>query len=483
MGTSMKNMKNSISLWEEYGEYVLWSTNFQDNVLKKGRGCRITDVDGNSFIDLESGQICSIVGHNHPYLINKISETMEELLHCGTAFLTKPVFEAAKKMAEIAPGDLKKSIFLSTGAEANECAFRMAKLLTGKQGLVGFTKGYAGLSHTTLAIGGSSNDASLVAPGVLKMLAPSCSNCPVHSAFPKCDFLCLKVSQEFLASHCRDGIAAFVVEPILSAGGMIFPPDGYFKRLQEVVKQFGALLITDEAQTGMGRTGTWFGLENDEVIPDMIVFSKGCGGGFPSAGVIVNDTIASGLLGRFSNFSSHQSDPTAASAISAVIDVIRSEDLLSNVKNIGSYFLSKLEILSNEFGVIKNVRGQGLMIGADANAINGMDEGAVGFVFENLCRLEGVHLKSIHQGKIFRILPPLNISEDDIDEVIDVFAKTMKKIVDDNYDKKDFLSVNTYKLEYEKATSNELNISRVIKKGWQSSPSDLSQWLARKIKK
>jgi 4-aminobutyrate aminotransferase-like enzyme len=478
----MKNMKNSKTLWEEYGEYVLWSTNFQDNILKKGRGCRITDVDDNSFIDLESGQICSIVGHNHPYLINKILETMEELLHCGTAFLSKPVFEAAKKMSEIAPGDLKKSIFLSTGAEANECAFRMAKLLTGKPGLVGFTKGYAGLSHATLAIGGSSNDASLVAPGILKMLSPSCSNCPVGSEFPQCDFLCVTVSQEFLASHCRDGIAAFLVEPILSAGGMIFPPAGYFKRLQEVVKHFGALLITDEAQTGMGRTGKWFGLENDGVIPDMIVFSKGVGGGFPSSGVIVNDTIAAGLLAHFSNFSSHQSDPTSAAAISAVIDVIKSEDLLSNVKHVGSYFVSKLEKLSNEFGVIKNVRGQGLMIGADAGTIKGMDAGTVGLIFENICRLEGVHLKSIHHGKIFRILPPLNISEEDIDEVIEIFAKAMKKIVDGEYDKKDFVSMNTYKLEYEKATSNEINLSRVIKKGWQSSPADISHWLSKKIK-
>jgi 2,2-dialkylglycine decarboxylase (pyruvate) len=476
----MENLKKSLDLWKKHGEFVLMATAYRDNVLAEARGCIITDVDGNSFMDLESGQICSILGHNHPKLMRKISEQIDRLLHHGTGFLSEPIFNAARQMAQVTPGGLKKSIFLSTGAEANECALRIAKAYTGKRGIVGFDKGYAGLTLATLNTGASSQDTSLCVPGTLKIITPDCSQCRVASTFPQCDYLCLRVSEDFLKSHCREEIAAFIFEPVLSAGGMIFPPPGYFVKLQDCARRFGALLISDEAQTGMGRTGRWFGVEHDGIVPDILVFSKGAGGGFPSSGVIVTDTIADGILGNFGNFSSHQSDPVAAAAISAVIEVIEEENLLANAEEVGGYFVSRLNELADKYLIVRSVRGRGLMIGADACALpeQKLSENEVGSAFEYCCRQEGLQLKAIHGGRIFRILPPLTIGRDDVDVVMARFEKAMRRVADGDADPNDISSKNPYSKRLEQARDSRLTLSKVVKKGWETSP---AAW-SRKIK-
>ncbi len=477
----MENLKKSLELWKKDGEFILMATTYRDNILLEGRGCTITDVDGNSYIDLEAGQICSILGHNHPKLMRKISEQMERILHHGTGFLSEPIFDAARQMARVTPGGLKKSVFLSTGAEADECAFRIAKAYTGKRGIVGLDRGYAGLTLATISAGGSSSDTSLAVPGTLKILTPNCSHCCVAATFPQCEYLCLRVSEEFLKSHCRDEIAAFIFEPILSAGGMIYPPPGYFAKLQDCARRFGALLISDEAQTGMGRTGLWFGIEHDGIVPDILVFSKGVGGGFPSSGVIVTDEIAEGVIDRFSNFSSHQSDPVAAAAISAVIEVIEEENLIANAEKVGGYFVSKLSELADKYNVVRSVRGRGLMIGMDACALpdRKLSENEVGTRFEYCCRQEGLQVKAIHGGRIFRILPPLVINNHDVDVIMERFEKAMRRVADGNTDNVDILSKNPYSRRSEQARANKRTLLSVFRKGWETSPAAWSKRLKR----
>jgi len=477
----MPDIRESLALWERYGEYVLMATAYQDRVLARARGSTIVDADGNTLIDLEAGQICSILGHNHPKLMQRLVEQAQEMLHHGTGFLSKPVLEASAKMAEIAPGKLKKSVILSTGAEANECAFRIARYFTGKRGIVGFDKGYSGLTLATMAVGGNSHDASLAVPGALKILTPDCPHCPVATAYPACDFLCASVSQKVLEAHNRDGIAAIVVEPILSSGGIIFPPPGYFKRLYELARHYGALLIADEAQTGMGRTGTWFGIEADGVVPDILVFSKGVGGGFPASGVIVSDEIADRIMDQFGNFSSHQSDPVSAAAISAVIDIIREEGLLARAVQAGERLLGGLRALSEKYSVLGNIRGRGLMIGADALALqaHGLTREESGLTFEFLCREAGVHLKSIHGGAIFRILPALTISDQEIDATLQVFENVMIRLVNEGATGVRRESRNRFTRRLEEVRAEGLTLKRAIRKAWELSPADLYRRVVR----
>jgi 2,2-dialkylglycine decarboxylase (pyruvate) len=481
----MRKIDESLRLWERYGEFILMATPHQDQVLQEARGCTIVDVDGNSLIDLEAGQICSILGHNHPKLIRKIVEQTQTILHHGTAFLSRPVFEAAERMAKIAPGNLKKSIFLSTGAEANECAFRIAKGYTGKRGVVGFDRGYSGLSLATMNAGINSHDTSLSVPGTLKILTPDCLSCPVGSRYPGCDFLCLSASERFLNAHCRGEIAVVVVEPILSAGGMVFPPPGYFQALHQLTRRMGALLISDEAQTGMGRTGHWFGIEHDGVEPDILVFSKGVGGGFPASGVIVTDEIADAILGRFSNFSSHQSDPVAAAAVATVIDIIEEENLIARAEHSGKRLVEGLRALGDKHQLLGNVRGRGLMIGADAKAIptRGLSPEETGRTFERLCREAGVHLKSIHNGTVFRILPPLTISEQEIDTVLDIFEHVARRILEGQVGDLRTASRNSFTKRCEEARAGTLTLGGAVRKVWETSPASWYKRLRRALRR
>jgi 2,2-dialkylglycine decarboxylase (pyruvate) len=468
----MSKINESLKLWERYGEFILMATAHQDRVVQEARGCTIVDVDGNSLIDMEAGQICSILGHNHPKLIRRIVEQTESALHLGTAFLSRPIFEAAEKMARVTPGKLKKSLFLSTGAEANECAFRIAKAYTGKRGIVGFDRGYSGLSLATMSAGINSQETSLAVPGTLKILTPDCRHCPVDSEFPGCDILCLQTSERFLNAHLKDGIAAIVVEPVLSSGGIIFPPPGYFQKLRQLADRLGALLISDEAQTGMGRTGRWFGIEHDGVVPDILVFSKGVGGGFPASGVIVTDEIADGILGRFSNFSSHQSDPVAAAAVAAVIDIIEEEGLIARAERSGNRLVEGLRALADKYPVLGNIRGRGLMIGADANALpaRGWSREETGKAFEFRCGEAGVHLKSIFDGAMFRILPPLTISDDEIDAVLDVFERVSRQMISGENASTRSGSKNPFTKKLEEMRAERLTLKKAMRKAWETSP-------------
>src|SRR5581483_11659834 len=245
MGT---NDKNSLALWEKYGDYLLMAMPYADGLIEEARGCYLRDVDGNEILDLAAGQFCSILGHNHPKLIAKITEQMQRVLHIGTQFLSPVVLEAAAKFADVAPSKkLKKSLFLSTGTEANECAISIAKMFTGKTGVIGISRGYYGLSLTvkslTTIFTQSSNHGDLPrVPDTYNVLAPYCFRCPVHRTFPECNLECLEVSIESgLAGG--DNIAAIIVEPIISAGGMIVPPPGYLKAIKKFAENRGALLI------------------------------------------------------------------------------------------------------------------------------------------------------------------------------------------------------------------------------------------------
>lgn len=480
----MTNLNNSLDLWNKYGEFLLMATAYQDHILKQASGSVICDADNNELIDLEAGQICSILGHCHPELTKNIINQIQKLAHVGTGFMSEPVMEASQKIAEIAPGNLKKSLILSTGAEANEFAFRVARAYTGKRGIVGFTKGYAGLTIGTMSVGVSSRDTSLSVPGNFKILTPECSCCPVQAQYPDCDFLCLKVSEEILSRHCEDNIAAFIAEPILSAGGMIFPPDGYFVRLRELADQMGALFISDEAQTGMGRTGRWFGIEHDGAEPDILVLSKGVGGGFPASAVVVSDEIAENILGHLTHFSSHQSDPMAAVAISSVTDIIKQENLIANAAEMGAYFKDNLQMMAKQYPFLQNIRGKGLMIGMDAGEFQekGLSASQVGLFFEYRCRELGIHLKSVHNGKIFRILPCFSITKQEIDKIISVFEDVMKQIKDGHADLNITCPKNQYSLRQKEIREGKLTIRGMLKKGWETPPDQLMTKIRNKLR-
>jgi 4-aminobutyrate aminotransferase-like enzyme len=417
--------------WQQYGEYVLMAMPYADEILVEAHGCMLRDANGTEILDLAAGMFCSVLGHNHPKFIERVTRQTQQLLHTGTQFLSPAVMEAGYKLAQVAPGRLQKSIFLSTGTEANEFAFRLAKAYTGRTGIMGLSRGYYGTSLATKSCSSLAShnlkDSLPTVPETVRLpITPQCVGCFSDAAQASCGFPCLGSLESWIGDWSN--IAAVIVEPVLSAGGMLFPPPVYLKTLADLAHENGALFIVDEAQTGFGRTGKWFAIEHHEgVEPDIMTMSKSIGNGYPVAAVITTADIADTVVAKgLWNLSSHQSDPVAATAVSAVIDLVKEEGLLARAAENGAYFVQRLRELSSREQAIRNIRGQGLMIGFDLLPEDSEKtaEFVNGFMFG--CRRRGLHLTYGYGGVNFRIIPPLVISRSEIDFAIKVMEESVK---------------------------------------------------------
>lgn len=476
-----RGTENSRRLWEQYGEHLLMAMPYADSLIVEGQGATLRDLDGNEILDLAAGQFCSILGTNHPRYIERLSEQLKKVVHVGTQFLSPVVLEAAAKFAEVAPGDLNKSLFLSTGTEANECAISLAKTYTGKQGVIGFNRGYYGLSLGTKSLTSifSPSDSHGSGPSVpesFRFLAPHCFHCPVKAHFPECDLVCLDASIEAALPRRRD-IAAIIVEPIISAGGMIVPPPGYLKKLKSLAQELGALLIIDEAQTGFGRTGKWFACEHHEVVPDILVVSKSSGSGFPVSGVITTDEIADRIAAHgWVHLASHQSDPLPAAAVAATIDIVRDEGLVQKAAEQGEYFMQSLALLQKKHPVLVDVRGQGLMIGAEIGNVADGSEHELCMLVVAICESRGVHLTYSYFEPVLRFLPPLTIEKREIDRAIAVLDESFAQALSGSASLEELLPSNPYSRAFIEKLSGKKTVKRLASLLYETSP---RYWLSK----
>lgn len=466
MTTNLTNM----DYWQQYGDYVLMAMPYADQVLVEGRGCMLRDADGKELLDLASGMFCCVLGHNHPKFIERIGRQAGQLLHTGTQFLSPAVLEAGYKLAEVAPGNLRKSIFLSTGTEANEFAFRLAKAYTGRTGIVGLSRGYYGTSLATKSCSSLFShhlkDSLPTVPENYRLpITPQCTACFTDAAQGPCGFPCLQSVESWIGDWAN--VAAIIVEPLLSAGGMLLPPPGYLKLLKDMAQKHGALFIVDEAQTGFGRTGKWFAIEHHSVEPDILTLSKSVGNGFPVAAVITTAEIADQVVGKgLWSLSSHQSDPVPAAAVSAVIDIVRDENLVDRARESGDYFMERLRDLASRQPAVKNVRGQGLMIGFDFLPGDPDTAPEAANIFMYACRQRGVHLTYGYGGVNFRIIPPLIITRPQIDFAVEVIEGAAAAVVAKSDSLKEVLPVNPYT----RRLVEKHPLRRLLRAWWGSSP-------------
>jgi 4-aminobutyrate aminotransferase-like enzyme len=454
---------------------------YADNLIASGEGCTLQDIDGNQILDLSAGQFCSILGNNHPKYLEKLLAQSRNVIHTGTQFLSPIVLEAAKKFAEIAPGSLSKSIFLSTGTEANECAISLARAYTKKTGVVGFNRGYYGLSAGTKALGaifsrGDRQGSGPAMPETFRLLAPHCFHCPVKDRYPECEFVCLDSSIESLPKG--QDIAAIIIEPFFSAGGMFAPPLGYLKRLRDYAHQIGALLIVDEAQTGFGRTGKWFACEHHEVEPDILVISKTGGAGFPVSGIITNHVIADKVAERgWRHLASHQCDPLAAAALAATIDVVRDENLVEKSAVDGAYFLEKLRQLKAKHPAIVDVRGAGLMLAVEIGGIRDNNrEHELCSLIVALCESSGVHLTYTYFEPVIRLMPALTIRRQEIDRAVLVLDESIALALTGNVTYEDLKPANPYSRTSVDQLRNKRTLKQVASRLLETSP---NYWISK----
>jgi 2,2-dialkylglycine decarboxylase (pyruvate) len=474
------NQNNNLSIWERQADHLLLLQPFMDSVITGGQGCFLIDAEGQRILDLAAGQFCSILGHSHAGFISRLQDQVSKLIHIGDQYVSPIILEAAAQLASRAPGDLTKVVLLSTGSEANECAMRMAKAVTGRTGMLGFSRGYYGISLATRNLSSISDHPGKVdfQPAPVrqdKLITPVCSRCPIQKEYPLCKSACLDASIEILSQNLEN-IAGVIVEPVLSAGGMIFPPREYLQKLHAAAKKLGIVFIVDEAQTGFGRCGTWFDIQNYEIEPDIMVVSKTAGNGYPAAAVIVSDSIAQALeRSSFTHLSSHQNDPLAAAAVLAVIETVDTENLVERSRQMGRYFITELEKIKPKHKIIREIRGRGLMIGVELLPGEGQDPGSLAFQTAMLCERRGVHITYSYYEPVMRIIPPLIISKEEIDFAVSIMDEAMSIVERGGIRLADIVPRNhksgPFTSRMFKASPAEL-----LKKVWNTSP---QQWMKK----
>jgi 2,2-dialkylglycine decarboxylase (pyruvate) len=416
---------------------IRYAGSFAPFLVARANGAWVETADGRRVLDFTSGQICSTLGHNHPRIVAAIRGALDEVVHLNSWMLSDPVLALAERLASLSPPGLDKVILLNTGSEANEVALKLAKMRTGRFEVVGLARSFHGLLAGIASVNFSMAHAGYgpLLPGAFALPAPYAYRCPIRHCDRACDCTCLEAGFELVDQQSVGSLCAVIAEPVLSAGGIIVPPDGYFRRLRELCDARGMLLVLDEAQTGFGRLGTMFGFEHDGIVPDLVAVSKTLGGGVPLAATITNSLIEEDCVGKgFLHVTSHVSDPLPAAAGLAVLEVIEEERLVERAREQGEYLLGRLRELQAAHEQIGDVRGRGLLVGLELveDRESRRPADALGGAVTAECLRRGLSMNIVRAGSganCFRMAPPLTISEDEIDLAVEILDSSLKAVL------------------------------------------------------
>ena len=408
---------------------------FYPLVVESAKGCIVKDLDGNEYIDFNSGLVCMNVGHNHPKVISAIKSQCDRFLHySNTDFLYREVIDLAERLVSIAPGKSEKKVFYgNSGAESVEAAIKLAKWHTRKQLFIGFIGAFHGRTTGALSIT-SSKPAQRryffpLMPGVTHVPYPYCYRCPFKLSYPECHYWCVDFIDEYVLQKYvpPEDVAAIVAEPVQGEGGYVVPPPEYFQRLKKLADKYGILFVDDEVQAGMGRTGKWFAIEHWGVEPDIVCSAKALASGMPLSATIAKTSIMDWTGGTHA--STFGGNPLSCVAASAVIDTIKEEKLLENATKQGAYVMKRLEEFKEQSEIVGDVRGKGLMIGMEIVEDKDGKKPAAEKASEIMMRSwkRGVNVITCGASTI-RIAPPLTITRELIDSALDIITDATKDV-------------------------------------------------------
>jgi 2,2-dialkylglycine decarboxylase (pyruvate) len=424
----MDHSNGDARFWQSAREHLVrYGAEFSPAIIERAQGSYVYDSHGRAILDFTSGQMSAILGHSHPEIVETVRTAIGELDHLFSGMLSRPVVALAEKLAALS--GLDRSLLLSTGAESNEAAIRMAKTYTGGFEIVGFAQSWHGMTgaaaSATYAHG--RKRAGPAQPGSFAIPAPNTLR-PRFGPGDSYDWRAeLDYAFDLIDRQSTGNLAAFIAEPILSAGGLIVLPPGYLKALQEHCKRRQMLLIIDEAQTGVGRTGLMFACERDGVRPDILTLSKTLGAGLPLAATITTREIEERCHERgFLFYTTHVSDPLPASVGLKVLEIVLRDRLADRANEAGARLRSGLEALKQRHECVGDVRGHGLLIGMeivkDRRSLDPDNER--GEAITATCLKLGLSMniaKIPGQGAVFRIAPPLTVSDEEIDLGLAIF--------------------------------------------------------------
>lgn len=408
---------------------------FYPLVIESGKDCVLKDVDGNQYIDFNSGLVCLNVGHNHPKVVDAIKKQSDRFLHySNTDFFYREVVDLAEKLSEITPGKFEKKVYFgNSGAEAIEAAVKLSKWHTRKHRFLAFTGAFHGRTLGALSFTASKpvqrRNFFPLLQGVTHVPYPYCYRCPFKLSYPNCDYWCVDFIDELVLQKYvpPEEVAAILFEPIQGEGGYVVPPPGYFQRLKKIADKYGFLMIADEVQAGMGRSGRWFAIEHWKVEPDVVCSAKALASGLPLGATVSRARYMDWEGG--SHASTFGGNPVACAASLAVIDVIKKEKLLENAAKQGGYIMKWLNDLQEECKIIGDVRGKGLMIGAEIIEDEETKKPATDETKEVMmrCWKRGIALITCGASTI-RIAPPLTITRELVDSGLEIIGDVIKEV-------------------------------------------------------
>ncbi|MCY0897801.1 MAG: aspartate aminotransferase family protein [Firmicutes bacterium] len=410
------------------------STYYQDPlVITHGEGRHVYGDDGQRYLDFFGGILTVSIGHAHPAVTQAVTEQAAKLVHSSTLYVTEPMVRLAERLAAITPGPLKKSFFTTSGTEANETAITMAQLATGRSEVVAFRHSYSGRSQMAMGLTGQA-DWKLAGAGMALPIRHAhnayCYRCPFGKTPDRCGLECAQDLREFIRTSTSGRIAALIAEPIQGVGGFITPPAAFFQEAVSIAREFGALFIDDEVQTGFGRTGKPFGIDHYGVTPDIMTFAKGLANGLPIGATIATDEVAEHYQGP--TISTFGGNPLSMQAAMATLEVMEKEDLTENARVLGTYLRTGLEELADRYPVIGDVRGKGLMQGLEFVWRDKKPAPELARAFLERTRERSLLVgKGGLYGNVIRIAPPMTVTRDEVTTALTAMAEAMAAIYRD----------------------------------------------------
>src|SRR5579863_6859814 len=401
-------------------------------VVSRAKNQYVWDADGNQYLDFFGGIVTVSVGHCNDQVNAKVKHQMDTLQHVSTVFANEPQAALAKKVASLTPGrKLTKSFFTNSGTEANETAILAARCYTGNTEIVALRHSYHGRSAAAMTLSGQG--AWRLGPaqaGVVHAHNAYCYRCPFGLTYPSCEVRCAQDMEELIRTSTSGHIAGFIGEPIQGVGGYITPPKEYFQIVEKIVRNHGGIFISDEVQTGWGRTGTkWFGIEQWGVTPDIITSAKGLGNGSPIGLTVAKPEVANAVKGL--TISTFGGNPVVATAAKAVIDYIEEMNLPANCEETGAYLRQRLLELQERHEIIGDIRGMGLL-----QAIELVEDrtSKTPATAQTAMAMEAARENRLLIGKggmfgnVLRVSPPMNIGRSDVNQFIEVLDKALASV-------------------------------------------------------
>lgn len=422
----------------KHKEFVLGAVaNYYEEpiVMDSGSGRHLTDSEGRTYLDFFGGILTVSIGHGDERVNGPIKTQIDRLGHVSTLYPTLPMVELAERLARITPGRLQKSMFTTSGTEADETAVALAQVYTGSIELIALRHGYSGRSLLAQSLTAHAPWRAIPSQvaGIKHAHAPYCYRCPLKLEYPSCGIACATDIKELIRTTTTGKIAGFLAEPILGVGGFIVPPPEYFQIATDIVREYGGIFICDEVQTGFGRTGgKMFGIEHWGVEPDVMTMAKGVANGMPLGVTIATPEVADAFEAL--TISTFGGNPVSSTAANATLQLIESEHLADNAEIMGARLLHGLEALQRKHPKhLGDVRGMGLMLAIEFVA----DEPAgdrtptpemANTVFEAAKELGLLIGKGGLDANVLRIAPALSVTTDEIDQALFLLAEACAQL-------------------------------------------------------